>query len=410
MPVDPKTIHADPAANAPADRRAHRLSLWPAFGLGLGVAAGNGFARFSYALVLPAMRDDLHWSYAEAGWLNTANAIGYVLGAVSGYGLLRRLRPSQLFIWGLLLTFVTLSVTGLRADLAWLTGTRLLSGIGAAWVFACGGALVAARYQTHPELRGTATGLFFAGGGIGIALAGLVVNPTLAYLGSRGWPSAWLLLGGLAALASVWPFLEARRIGGTANVASSGAMKLQGLMPSLLAYFMFACGYIVYMTFIFAWIRDRQLSWQFGTAVWLVLGCAVALSPFIWRRALDTWNPAVTLAASCAAMLLGALLPLVSASAPSLLASAGCFGLGMFIAPSSVAVLVRRTMAPDQWAKGITFFTAVFSVGQSIGPIFAGWIADRASLNASMLLGAALLGIASCLALIGLRHVAARMA
>ncbi|MHB1198516.1 MAG: YbfB/YjiJ family MFS transporter [Polaromonas sp.] len=398
------------SANSAIIGHSTKLSLWPAFGLGLGVAVGNGFARFSYALLLPAMREDLRWSYAEAGWLNTANALGYVVGAVSGYLLLRRVRPSRLFIFGLLLTVVTLSITGLRADLLWLTGTRLMAGVGAAWVFACGGALVAARYQASPALRGTATGLFFAGAGIGIAFSGMVVNPVLTYLGSKGWPSAWLLLGVLAALASIWPLIEARRIGGAANTVSSGAMNLHGLIPCLLAYFVFAGGYIVYMTFIFAWIRDQGMSWQFGTVVWLLLGCGVAISPFVWRRALDTWNPAITLAASCATTLLGTLVPILTATAPGILTSAGLFGLGMFIAPSSVAVLVRRTMASNQWAKGITFFTVVFAIGQAIGPIFAGWIADRTSLDASLLFGASLLGIASYLALIGLRHVSVRMA
>jgi MFS family permease len=239
------------------------LSLWPAFGLGLSVAAGNGLARFAYALVLPAMRDDLHWSYAEAGWLGTANAIGYVLGAVSGYMLLRRLRPSQLFTLGLVLTFTALLLTGLRAEHVWLSATRMAAGVGTAWAFACGGALVAARYQGHPALRGTATGMFFAGGGIGIALAGVCVNPLLAQLGSSGWPTAWLVLGALATLASIWPIREARRIGGSANARSNEPMDLRGLVPSLLSYFLVACGYIVYMTFIFAWMGDQKLSWQF---------------------------------------------------------------------------------------------------------------------------------------------------
>ncbi len=42
-------------------------TLWLAFGLGLAVAAGNGLARFSDALLLPAMRDDLDWTYAKTG-------------------------------------------------------------------------------------------------------------------------------------------------------------------------------------------------------------------------------------------------------------------------------------------------------------------------------------------------------
>ena len=102
--------------------------------------------------------------------------------------------------------------TGLRSDLLWLTSTRLLAGIGAAWVFACGGALVAARYHAHQTLRRVATGLFFAGAGIGIAASGLVVNPIISMLGNPAWPTAWLALGVVAAIASVWPILEASRV------------------------------------------------------------------------------------------------------------------------------------------------------------------------------------------------------
>lgn len=389
--------------------RTERLSLWPAFGLGLSVAAGNGLARFAYALVLPAMRDDLRWSYAEAGWLGTANAIGYILGAVSGYLLLRRLRPSQLFTLGLVLTFAALLLTGLRADHVWLTTTRLAAGVGTAWAFACGGALVSARYQAHPAVRGTATGMFFAGGGIGIALAGACVNPLLAWMGSPGWPAAWLLLGALATLASVWPIREARRIDGSANEVSSERMDLRGLTSSLVSYFLVACGYIVYMTFIFAWMRDQQLSWQFGTAVWLVLGGVASLSPFVWRRALDAWHPGATLATSCAAMLLGTLLPILSAGSVSVLLSAAFFGVSIFIAPAAVAVLVRKTMPPAQWAKGMTFYTVLFAVGQAIGPVLSGWVADHSSLNASMAFAAALLGLAGALALVGQRQATARM-
>jgi predicted MFS family arabinose efflux permease len=140
-----------------------------------------------------------------------------------------------------------------------------------------------------------------------------------------------------------------------------------------------------------------------------MLGGAAALSPFVWRRALDAWHPGVTLAASSAAMLLGTLLPILSASTASVLLSAACFGVSIFIAPAAVAVLIRKTMAPGQWAKGMIFYTVLFAVGQAIGPVVSGWVADRASLNASMVFAAALLGLAGGLALVGLKRVSARM-
>ena len=52
-------------------------------GLALAPAVALGLGRFAYALVLPAMRQDLAWSYAEAGALNSANAAGHLAGALA---------------------------------------------------------------------------------------------------------------------------------------------------------------------------------------------------------------------------------------------------------------------------------------------------------------------------------------
>ena len=52
-----------------------------ALALSLGAALSLGVTRFSYGLLLPAMRDDLGWSYVLAGAMNTANAAGYMVGA-----------------------------------------------------------------------------------------------------------------------------------------------------------------------------------------------------------------------------------------------------------------------------------------------------------------------------------------
>ena len=58
--------------------------------IGLAAAIPLGFGRFSYALVLPAMQSDLGLTYAEAGALNSANALGHLLGAILAIGLLVR--------------------------------------------------------------------------------------------------------------------------------------------------------------------------------------------------------------------------------------------------------------------------------------------------------------------------------
>jgi predicted MFS family arabinose efflux permease len=391
--------HRVTGGSCPSRDRQH--SLWPAFVLGLAVATGNGLARFAYALLVPAMREDLSWTYAQAGWLNTANSLGYVIGALLGYFLLSHKTPDRLFSYGLVLTIVSLSATGLGGTLAWLTMMRLSSGIGAALVFACGSALIAYRYRNSVAIQGTAAGLYFAGAGLGIVLSSVAIHPLLAWLGAGGWSLAWGVLGLMAFVLSVWPLRAVRAIRGTANAANREPLRLTGTWAPLLAYFVFAAGYIVYMTFILTWLRIQGWSWTAGMTVWLILGAGVCASPFLWRRALVHWNPTMTLAASCAVTFTGSVIPLVFANMAGLLLSAIIFGLGVFIAPSAVALLVRMRMQATLWAKGMTLFTVVFAVGQSVGPLAAGWIADAEGLDRSLAFGAALLLVSALLALSG---------
>jgi len=66
-------------------------------GLAMGPAVALGLGRFAYALLLPAMRADLGWSYAVAGAMNTANAIGYLIGALGRRRSLYALATSEHF-------------------------------------------------------------------------------------------------------------------------------------------------------------------------------------------------------------------------------------------------------------------------------------------------------------------------
>ncbi|MFS2056039.1 YbfB/YjiJ family MFS transporter, partial [Variovorax sp. CT11-76] len=74
-----------------------------AFALSMGAAVSLGITRFAYALLLPPMRDDLGWSYALAGGMNTANAVGYLVGALVTPALMRRFGVSRLLVVGAVL-------------------------------------------------------------------------------------------------------------------------------------------------------------------------------------------------------------------------------------------------------------------------------------------------------------------
>jgi predicted MFS family arabinose efflux permease len=383
--------------NTPSSHLAQ--SLRTALIFATAIAVVNGFGRFAYALLLPVMRQDLAWDYALSGWLNTANSFGYGLGALAGMFLLSRWSAAKLFVAGLAITVVTLLLCGLTRELGWMMLWRFVSGVGSAWVFACGGALVAAHYSQNAAKSAAAIAIFYAGGGLGIALSGLLMLPVQS--GMWSWAAGWLVLGMAGLAFSLWPSKLALRIDPpvTTQTLNSPTERLhwQHYTPILVAYFLFGVGYIVYLTFVMAWLREMRLGYEVATGVWLVLGLAVMASGYVWRGVMGRWWPAHTFAAACMCTAVGTALPLLSNSLPVLLISAVFIG-SFFMAPGAMMALARSTLPAPLWAKAMNLFTFIFAIGQGVGPVAAGWTADRYGMNVAMAAGAATLVLAAALA------------
>lgn len=98
-------------------------------------ARRHRLARFAYGLLLPAMRADLGWTYAQAGAMNTSNAAGYLFGQLAAVRLARRFGSHRTLLGALLVT--ALSVLGCAATghLAALLVLRLLAGAAGAVAF-----------------------------------------------------------------------------------------------------------------------------------------------------------------------------------------------------------------------------------------------------------------------------------
>ncbi len=364
------------------------------------IAVVNGFGRFAYALLLPPMRADLQWDYALSGWLNTANSFGYGVGALLGMVLLAHYRPAVLFVAGLVATVATLFMCAFTHDLLAMIAWRFLSGVGSAWVFACGGALIATKYGAQPARAAAAIAIYYAGGGLGIVLSGLLLWPVLG--GAWTWSVGWLILGVAGALFAVLPARIALSIGGaTSRVGAPehAPVSVTTFKPLMVAYFIFGVGYIVYLTFVIAWMREMQLSVAASVGVWVLLGAAVMASGQAWRGAMARWQSAHTFAAATLLTGVGTALPLLSNHPTVLLASAVLVGGAFFMAPGAVMAFIRANLPAAQWAKAMNLMTCIFAIGQGIGPVIAGEIADRWSMNAAMLFGAVALGVAALIAL-----------
>ncbi len=372
-------------------------------GLSLGLTVTNGFARFAYGLMLPAMKSEMGWNYAQAGWLNTANALGYITGAVLTMLLIRHISPTRLFAFGLVATTMALLATGLNAALWWQTLWRVLAGIFGAMSFSTAGALTAGLFQGDARRNALAIAILFgSGGGLGIVLAGAGLPIMLDVYGNSAWPLGWIVVGVISLSflpLSLWSALQLRTQ--AQSQTKPARLPLRRMIPEMAGYAGFGLGYIVYLTFLSAWMTEQQAGAGFIALVWVILGSCISLSPLVWRPILARYASGLPLALILTGIAIGSALPVVLPSNPVLLISAVVFGLSVFMAPGAVTSFTRQNLPPESWGRAISVFTVIFAVAQTLGPYGAGLIGDIFNnIGVSLLAAAGLLLVGAVIALL----------
>ena len=152
------------------------------------LAVGNGFARFSYAFVLPAMVDDVLGSYAVAGWLGAANLGGYLVGIVLVSFFSGRLAPIQILRLGLVGAVAGMAVLALAPTTPLLLLGMVVAGLGSSGVWVPLTAMVAS--SADASKRGTAMGALVAGVGVGLIVAGRI-GALVRDVDGQGWRYVW---------------------------------------------------------------------------------------------------------------------------------------------------------------------------------------------------------------------------
>lgn len=364
--------------------------------MSLGPAVGIGLARFGYAVLLPAMRADLGWSYTQAGSMNTANSFGYLAGALVAAPLATRMGVGTSFRAAILMTGVGMSLSGTTSSFALLLVLRTVAGVGGAVALIAGATLAARIVMREVEpVGGLVLGLYFGGVGMGIMVMGLGL-PVLLDTAPGLWRHAWIGMGLLSFVA----FAPARRASLGVQAlpsdragAGDSAIVRAAMTPSLVAYFLFGLGYITYMTFAVAFLREHAWGPWGLSAFWLVLGASTFMSGFIWPRVFPGIPAGPSLALRLGVVALGTAVPLYSSSSLGVLLSAVLFGGAFLSVVSVVTEIIRRGLDQRAWSAGIALFTVVFSVGQTLGPIVSGAVADATGrLSSGFALSAGVLG------------------
>jgi len=364
--------------------------------LALGTASALGLARFAYGLILPAMRSELGWSLAQAGALTTANAVGYLLGAVVAAPAARRLSLAVTFRLGMVVTAAALAATAATSSYPVLLLTRAAAGLAGTLVFITGGVIAS---HTAASTRSAAPlTIYYSGAGLGIALSGAAIPALLGQHPGR-WPLAWAGLAAAAALAAIFSWTAARG-SHQATTALLDLRYIARLWQPATAYLLFAAGYIAYITFLPAYLAAHRASITQITVTWALLGLAAVAAPVLWSWPISTWPRAAALAASLAVLSTAAATALAGAAPLAVTGSAIGYGASFLAVPAAITALIRAATQPSEWTGALAAFTVVFAAGQTAGPYLAGALADRYGTGATLAWTAALCAAGAALSIL----------
>ena len=355
-----------------------RSSISVAMGGAFAIAAGIGVGRFIYTPILPAMIEALGMGKANAGLIASANFAGYFVGAIwAAAAGLRGSRKSWL-LGAMVASAASTAGMGLTGDMSQFLALRFAGGVASAMVMVLASALVLESLARAG--RGGLAALFFAGGGIGITTSAVVVAEMLAR--GFGWTSLWLA-GGILSLVAVLlvvtliPNQRAVPLPEVRAAADSGVSGISAAMMRLAAaYFLFGFGYVITATFIVTIVRATPAIRPLEPMIWVIVGLAATPSVALWSWLARRSSTGTGFALAALTEALGVLASVAWPSKSGIILAAVLLG-GTFMGLVALGLMCARELARGDPRRAIAWVTGAFGVGQIIGPVFAGALADR---------------------------------
>ncbi|MBN2123409.1 MAG: MFS transporter [Deltaproteobacteria bacterium] len=360
--------------------------------------AAHGFGRMAYTIILPAMKDGLHFDYTQLGLLGTGNFIGYLTMAIIGGFLAARFGTRIVITFALLLMGITMILTGLAQSFGFAFAMRLLTGLGNGASYVPAMALGSAWFAM--KRRGFATGIVSGGIGAGTLISGLIVPPILTAYGPEGWRFSWYFLGGavLVIAGIVFLFVRSRpdekglhQVGAEeeepvpapspgSKVSTLDWKKVYGIGAVWylgITYFFYGMSYIIYMVFFAAYlVKEMGLSQSWAGGLWAMVGGLSTFCGIIWGGISDRLGRSKGSALAYLVLGLSYIVYALIKVKFGFYLSAVLFGLTAWSIPTIMAATAGDFVGPRLAPAGLGFITLFFGIGQAIGPALGGYLAD----------------------------------
>jgi predicted MFS family arabinose efflux permease len=362
-----------------------------------------GIGRFAYTPILPLMQNALSLTDALVGYLASSNYAGYLAGAILvGFLPLYKHKTNFLRV-SLIISVITTLSMGLSHSYMLMLVLRFISGVASAFIFVLASSIVLDKLSTTSKTNWS--GFFYSGVGFGIFFSTLFI-PSLNNL--FGWEGVWVGLAFVSMVLTllVWLWLKESPdtvIKKEEQVNKTQVPPLKWLIWLMIAYGLEGLGYIVTGTFIVSIAENTSGFRMDSSLVWIIVGLGAIPSCIIWSSLAKRQGFVKSLVFSMSLQAAGIALPVFWSTQTSLIISALLFG-ATFMGITTLATTLARQMSPTNSSRIIGYLTAIYAIGQMIGPTIAGVLTSLThSYNASLIGAAGVVFIGAMFLIGGIR-------
>ncbi len=346
----------------------------------IGAAVAQAFGRFTYGVLLPAIRDDLGISNTVAGTLGTVNVGAYLLGTIIVAAATSRFRLLYVMRVGFVFSTVGLVLAAITPGPWVLAVAMFSSGLGGAMIWIPAPLVAAAALA--PERRGLAVGMIASGIGVGIVFTGQLSGYVRSTLGDDSWRTVYVIEAVIAVVVMVATLTlirheQARPTGQRTGIGGFHVLRrMSGWLPATLAYTSFGFMYLLVVAFLTVRLEDDS-GWSGSRAslAFTLLGIAVVFGGPAFISVARRIGPRPALSAAFAAWGILVLAVLPGWFGATLLSSVG---LGMLFGgiPTMITLYVVENTSVEDYGPTFAAATLAFGVAQMLSPQIGGLTAD----------------------------------
>jgi predicted MFS family arabinose efflux permease len=347
--------------------------------IALAAAVGHAFGRFSYGVLLPAVRDDMGISNTLAGSIGAANVGAYLLGTIIVAWATSHYRLVNVMRLGLGLVTLGLLIASLARGPLMLASGLFLTGMGGAFLWIPSPVIAADALPN--DRRHLAVGWLGSGVGLGVMFASILSGVLRSSSGDESWSSVYQIqfFVGLVLLLLVLISIrhqQAAPSGGAGLGGFSALQRMPGWLPLILAYATFGFINLLVIGFFTSRLEDDS-GWSTSDAAFAfsIMGLAMIFGGPIFAAVANRFGLRRVLATSFGLWPIFLGIVMTGYELPVLIA---CAGLGLLFSafPILITLYVVQNTTPEDYGPSFSAATLAFGVTQIISPPVGGLIAD----------------------------------